>query len=186
MENCVQGFSQQPTAEPGIEEDNPTPPQRLIIVPDLDDVAWAHLHTIRSTFTLQDLPQPLRRRLSPLIGVLRRCNIPRATFDLMDPHELKVVQPKESQHVFRSRNSIAHQESLELTLWWMNYLFRLQVSRARRKQSAKPIRSYWLCAECNTEVSSERDWCTTRNCTSWDLLVECSGVEKRAPLPGIT
>ena len=186
MEDYFHGASQQSAAGPDIEEENPKPPQRLIIIPDRVNVSWAHLHTIRSTFTLQDLPQPLRRRLSPLVGVLRKCNIPQALFDLLDPHELKVVQPKESPHVFRTRNSIAHQESLELTLWWIEYLYILTVARARKKQSTKKTSTCWFCPECGEGISSDRDWCTTGDCPSWDILVACSGIEKRAPLSSIT
>ena len=185
MEDYFRGASQQSAAGPDIEEENQKPPRRLIIVPDRVSESWTHLHTIRAIFTLQDLPKPLRRRLSPLVGVLRLCNIPRAIFDLRNPHELKVVQPKENSRVFRPRNSIAHQESLELTLWWIEYLYILTVARARKKQSARKTSVCWICPECGEGISSDRDWCTTRDCPSWDLLVACSGVEKRAPLPGI-
>ncbi|MBI4714024.1 hypothetical protein HY771_02455 [Candidatus Uhrbacteria bacterium] len=166
--------------------DDSPPIRRLVIVPDQNNIGWTHLHTVLSVCTIQDLPRPLRCRLSPLAGVLRKCRIPRALFDLLNPRELLVVQIKECDCAFRPQNSADHQESLKLTLWWIEYVSRLKLTQARAGQGIRKTRAYWLCPECGTQVGSDREWCKTRGCLSWDKLHACSGLERPAPLSEAT
>lgn len=178
--------STQLLAVPGFEldpEDAPSPLKRLIIEPDSDDIGWAHLRTVLADCVLQDLPRPLRRRISSFVEILRVCRIRRALFDLLNPRVLKVDQPQATTRVFNPKSPLSVQIGLEMTIWWIEYVSRLDLARARARQDTRTHRAHWICPECRCEVTSDRDWCNkTRDCPSWAILSACSGLEKGQPL----
>lgn len=174
------------TAVPGFEldpEGGPPPIKRLIIEPDSYDISWAHLHTVLADCVLQDLPRPLRRRISSFVEILRVCRIRRVLFDLVNPRELRVDQPQETTRAFNPKSPPSVQTGLEMTLWWIEYTARLDLARARARQNTRTHRAHWICPECKCKVTSDRDWCNqTRDCPSWTMLCACSGLENGQPL----
>jgi hypothetical protein len=162
--------------------DDSPPMKRLIIEPDQDDIDWSHLRTILAVCALQDLPHPLRRKLLQLVRSLRASEITRALFDVANPFEIRVNQPKKIVGILVHRIPTSFKVTFERTLWWIEYIARLDIARKRARQGIRLGREYWRCPECGADVGSERDWCKTRGCSSWSILCECTGLMNQTPL----
>ena len=137
-----------------------------------DGLCWIHLSDRQNRVTtLQELPPPLRRRVSRLFHKWTISEFKDVFFFsgnklpfLIDgkPHTSKDLEMRNQQI-----------ESLQLIAWWIEYTRRREDALVRLARLPKSKQS-WTCIDCGEAVETKRIACTNHKCYSWNKIFKCT------------
>lgn len=148
----------------------------LTIKPDFDAICWTHFYVpVGTVGILQELPAPLRRKISGFIGVLIACGIEQLEIDPSGQLKTKFGNPPTHSRPFTRTLPRSLRNGLHLLAWWLDYLQRRRIAQARQYSGAAEPYTNWSCPDCHWRVNSKRAFCPNPQCTSWDKLHQCTG-----------
>lgn len=167
--------------------EEPLFPCSLIIKPDKDSICWTHFHVpLGQVGILQELPAPLRRKVSSFVGTLIVCGIKRLELTVDGSVFIQTNNQPARQKPFDPTLPRTIRENLGLLAWWLTFTYVRQISRNRKQTGNLKENILWICPDCKKHVKSERDFCTNPNCPSWNRLHLCTGDPILQPVRCVT
>lgn len=124
----------------------------------------------RRVVTLQELPPPLRKRVSRLFHKWVTNEFKEIVYNTRNEKPFLVNQKRRTaKELHMRKNQI---ESLELIAWWIDYIRRREV--ALRRIMGHYSKASWICPDCDIKVEAKRVACTDHNCDSWNKIYKCT------------
>ncbi len=143
----------------------------LRIYIDNHGIYWTRLSNYTGTnVTLQELPSPLRRRVSRLFHKWQAAGFSEIVYDTKYEHPFYIDLKRYSSKDLSMRSSQI--ESLQLIAWWLYYTRSREI--ALQKLLMYRMNPHWLCVDCSEELDAKRICCNDPRCVSWDKLYKCT------------